>query len=670
MTFEIEKNKQSSLKAYLVRIRPSRHINSYLTSIGGGKYSATIQLVISSIEENGVALTRVSTTPNVGEYLFDEANSALTIYPTNINNILIAHHYIFLTTTRFRVITEDPEDSNTTLRDWEPRLREGPRITQSIKNVIDGQLSISASNISIINGDQYFNQFLTDDDSFAQKEIKIWQYINNISNVKMVFQGTTGRNVSTNNDSVVISVTDILGELNKVALCGDSSDEVYYSSVTLANLNPDDEGEPNRLFFGRATIYSTLLTSITNLPQARALDPEQMTPAVCVDFTETISNTTNRQWLLGRVVSSYNFFDSPIVDNTDANFTRLTTTKEFFTGDTFIINQAATDYYARVYHFDRVNSYAYTNKIGAISTGATIVTNPAPSIVITDFDNNVYYPLYGRDYLATANTTSGGNSQIKITFQNNFEATLAMADLDPTAHTVVYRLRPNPMKHGDVVKYLLEKAGIPVNATSITSVNMALDVNASFSIPSWDESDFGLYYNYLENILATTLGHIRINESFEMEYALFDAPTTGPVRTDIDIIDGTFSSRIDYNEIATQIIAYNPHFNDVETLYQSSATADSPRARYLHGIDNVTRFVHCIDDISSRITAHINLKSERRGTYSISTVAVDMDTLLGDDLTIETDNLPGNAVQRNIKIVELEKTTGRTDIELIDLYNL
>ena len=668
MTFQTEKNKQSSLKAYLVRLRPSRHINSYLTAIGGGRYSATVDLNITAIEEDSASLTRVSTTPNVGEYLFNDLTRELVIYPTNILNILIVHHYIFLTTARFRVVNEDPENSSTPLRDWEPRLESAPTIVQSISNIIEGLLSISVSSISIINSDNYFNRYLTVNDSFALKEIKIWQYINDISTIKMALQGTTGKELSSSGKNITISTTDILGEINREAFCGDNADEVYCSSNTLPNLNPDNEGDPIRLFFGRATKYGTIKTSVTNLPQARALDPEEMTTAPCIDFTETISTSTNRTWLLGRVISSYDFSDTPIVDNSDANFTRLTVSKEFFVGDTFIINQSATNYYARVFYFDRANSYAYINKIGAISTGAAILSNIAPSIVI-DVGGDIYYPLYGRDYTASSSVTSGGNQQIKIVFVNNFEAALTMSTLDPTANQVAYRLRPNPLKHGDVIKYLLEKSGLSVNAASITSANSALNVNASFSIPYWDESDFDMYYSYIEKILASTLGFLRVNEDFEIDYRLFGTPAAGEIRTDIDIIRNSFSSRIDYNDLVTQIIAYNPHYNDIETVYESSATASSARAKYLHGLENVNRFVHCLDNIAARINAHINLKSERRSTSNLSTVSVDMDTLLGDNLTIKSEMLLGDS-EKNGTIIDIQKTTGKTDITITDLYNL
>ena len=191
--FSTIKNNQGSLKINLVRIEPARYLNNLLASIGGGQYTVTLSsFVISKIEENGSLLSLVTTSPNTGEYSFNELTGLLTINPSaapSSTNAIVMFYYLFYTSNKFRVISQDPENSATTERDWLPRIVNPPSIMYNLEDVTEGVLSISSSQLTLINDASEFQQYLTGDDSFNLKEIKVWFALDDVENIHKIFDG-------------------------------------------------------------------------------------------------------------------------------------------------------------------------------------------------------------------------------------------------------------------------------------------------------------------------------------------------------------------------------------------------------------------------------------------------------------------------------------------------
>jgi hypothetical protein len=670
---------QTSQKFLLTRLEPARYINGDLVLDSGTTYTATFSFPISKIEQNGAALTKVSGTPSTGEFSHNETTGLLTVNITTApssSSAIIAYYYLFYTGERFRVLSEDPEDSNTTVRDWEPKIVSSPKLKFPIKNILNGVLSISSSDIGIVNDNDEFNQYLTDNDSFYQKNITIWQCLDSTDNIQKIFQGKI-TNISATRKKVTISFQDDIVKLNSPALMGDNPSECYFTKDDFPNVDPQKEGEPVRYIVGTVSRHQLLSESVTNLNDARRLNPEKMNEAVCTNFSSTISTTTNREFGICRVSSngftSWGFTPSA-VDNTDANFTVLDGTAaeiaKIFIGDTF---QDSNTNYSRVYHVDRGTNKIYITKNAAITTSDTVNSNAVPSIVIFDFDRNVYYPLYGRDYTAATSSTSNGNTYVKITFTNNFEASFGgLTSLDPTTMQVFYRVKPDSanQKHGTVLSDMLTAAGVTVNSTSITNANSALAVNANFSIPFFDELDFNDYYKYAEELLQSTLGYIFLNNSFEIEYGLLATPTSTTEITNTDIKENTYSVDIDYQDIVTQIIGFNPHHNSSEVVDNTSQTSESIKSRYLHDINRTTRFRHVLEDFSGKITDHINVRSERFALYRFVTKQLNYASELGDDFQLTKLGIPGQAANRDIKIMGITKEVDKTTIEASDLLNI
>lgn len=678
--FSTIKSNQASQKFFLVRLEPARYLNDLLSLDAGGIYQATISgLKISKVQANGSDLTKVTTVTNAGEWSYNESTGVFRVYSTpSSTNAIVAFFYLFYTGERFRVTYQDPEDSSTTLRDWEPKLKRSPLISSSIDEVINGKLQISPSSLTVINDSSEFQDYLTGNDSFFNKQIKIWTCLDSVDNIKKAFEGRiTGLSLS--RTDVKVQFEDNLSVLALPALMGDNSSYNYFNLQDNTNLDPQKNGRPIPFFFGRVTRYQLLREGVTNLTDARKLDPESLYEAVCTNYNASISNANNREWGLGRTKDGFlDFgFTPSAINQADANFTRLDCSSaqvaKIFIGDTFIIANGGTDYYFRVYHVDRSSNYVYCTKGASVSTGDAVATNKAPSVVIQQNATTFHYCLYGRDYTATESATSGGNKYLKITFTNNFEANHSgLVALDPTQHKVLFRVKPDQtnIKHGSVLKFLLEKAGLTVNASSVTTANTSLDVNANFSIPQFDETDFHEYFKYIELILSSALAYITLNNSFEIEYKLFSAPSSASEITDTDILEGTFETEINYKDIVSQIIAYNPHYSSPEATSTSSDSESSLKAQHLHGVNKTVRFRHVLEDITGRIVNIMKVRRERYATYNFDSKIINIDSILGDEFLLNKTGLLGGDSTKSVKVMELQKGIERTQVIATDLYNL
>jgi len=673
------KTNQSSQKFILAKLSPGRFVNPSLVLDSGTTYTMTFPYDVESVFENETELTRVSSSPSAGEFTYNETTNLLTVHlnaaPDSTNAVVVIYN-LYYTIERLRVIGKDPTSPNTDLREWEPGVITSPNIQQTIKNVTEGKLTIAASSIIIKNELGDFNEYLTDNDSFYNKKIKVWHVLDDIENIEAVFEGTmTGLRVA--RTRVTISVKDNLDILNNPASMGD--EDLYFTNDVFTNVPTKSTNLPIRYYFGTQSRYDTIPETVTNLTTAQKLDPTKMDEAVCTNFTTNLTTSNNRSWTAGRVSSNgtTDFSFSPSsVDNSDPNFTRLDTSStisaKITIGDTFEITGSGT-YRERVYYVDRSNHYVYITKNASVVATDTVNSNVCPSIAILTFENDVFYPLYGRDYTAVETTLPSGNKRIDITFTNNFEANHAgLTVLDPAAMTVTFKIKPDDanQNHAQVLKEMLDKAGSSTNAASFTAAQSAFAVNAAFSIPTFDELDYSQYFRYVQSLLQSTLGYIYLNSSFEIVYELFAAPSPTETVTNTEIIQGSPTYKVLYEDIVTQIVGFNPHFNASEFVSISSQTGSSNKSRYLHGVNATTRFRHVLEDFTTKIDDHINLRSERRVNYSFQTKGINFDSNLGDDYTLTANDIPGGSDSRSVKIIQIGKSNTQTEIVASDFLDI
>jgi hypothetical protein len=65
-----------------------------------------------------------------------------------------------------------------------------------------------------------------------------------------------------------------------------------------------------------------------------------------------------------------------------------------------------------------------------------------------------------------------------------------------------------------------------------------------------------------------------------------------------------------------------------------------------------------------------NVLKNRRNTVEFSTKGINFESILGDDITIESSSLSGEVTSRDYKILAINNTAEQTTIRAVDLLGL
>lgn len=679
MSFISEQNNQSSSKFSLVRIEPARWTNDDLADQGDGTYQVTLSgFIVSKVLENGTELTLTTGTPVQGEYSFNDLTGLLTVYPTlapSATNSIVAFHYLFYTSRRTRSTTEDPEDSTTPTRDWLPRITESPKVNQSIENLQEGWFEIDGSSVNLINNDNEFNRYLNDNSSFKNKEVKIWFCIDSTENIQKAFFGKITE-IDLKIRSVSLTVKNNYIALAEPALMGDSKAYCYWNTQDWNDLDPNKASLPILFHFGKASRYKTNLVNRSDL-SSFVLNLDEMPEAVCTVYSNLTSTSKNRTWGLGRINGAglqQNVYSVLTSYHGDAQYTRLTIAEStsIFIGDNGKVLGSGTEW-VRVISVDSDNSFVYLDKTSVDSWNSLTINGVSIGIDQLGLPN-WYYPFEERDYDINYITTDSNNSLVQVTFKNNFESNLTnMEVLNPSEHLVRYRLKPkfSEVSHGKALQYLLGKVdGLTLNTSTFDGADNQEEMNLVFSIPNFDESDFAEYTKYLGDILQSTFGYLRLNNDFGIDYELISSISSGGTEiTDHDIKEDDFRARINYQDIINEIVAYNPHYSSTDHHSFSGGSLSSNKAKHLHGVNKTIRFRHVLESVSTRLQTILNYKSNRKVRYSIDTKQINLNSLVGQNLTLSYLPIDGESTSA-VKIMAIDKSPMGTSLVLDDFIGV
>lgn len=695
-------DKRSSHRFMLVRLKPARHATNLFAAVGGDYYEATFEYPVASVEIDGEV--RLKTTPTTfaadNFYNYNQSTQTLRLHETvdPTSRVVVVYFYLFYTTGIDREAYETPTDSSTTLRCWEGRLKEMPEIKQSIRDLLSGIISIDAASLAISNVDNSFQAYLSENDSFYQKDVDIWLGIDTTSDLQLIYKGRIDQ-IGLDKDSVTVRLFDALSSLSQPCLMGDSTDWAYFnrragSSDTPTNTLVDatKDRSPCPFYFGSTTPFKTKVEP--SLSGHYRIDWESLPEAVCIALV-AISTTTNRQWGLGRIgpdgLDTYDLGtrssltisgDTVVLGYSVGNWPNV----DVEIGTTCKLSQTAkTTRYGRV---TKIDSSAREIHILCTSTpdythaGAVIdVASLDHSVQIYIADNlGVEYPCYGeRDYTVSTNTTDGANKFVYIEFTNNFETNFAFSTLTPGEHRVLYRFKidntgSHPSRHTTAVRDICLHAGLIADSDSLSESYTALPVNVQFSIPSFQETDYNSYLKYLEMIVSSTLAYLIVNGVGEVEYHLLQAPSGSATIDKNTMVVDSLSIDVDYKDIITEVIAYNQHKEDERSIDADSSpseTRSNSVAHYLHGIKNIHHFVHVLESITDRIDDILAYLSKRKATYRFKTVTQHVDAEIGDDLKLDVAQVLGsNASPADLKIISLAKDGKTVEVEATDLLGL
>jgi len=697
--FSTLKDRQTTSKIILARLKPGRDIAYDLTLDSGTIHQMTFPFApLCGIEVNGTTYTKVSGTPSPNQYSYDETTRLLKIElgaavaTFQGTGAIIAYYYLFYTNEVGRYVNEDPEDSTSTMRFWEPRIVGFPSFLISQENVIDGFLSIGNTSLNLFNEDDDFQQYLTDNDSFSRKEIRMWQCLDSTENIQKFFLGICSR-LTIGQNRITISTDNLFGKLNDTYSPIESTRNSTYRSANLSFTVRDEDKDKNilKLF---CLVSKTVETKsdwrnfgivLGSLNQGYYLFSQGYL-AVNVSYSNSQSITNNRLWAVCIESTASSEYSTTVSGKTSSTVGALTLTRftvadanKFRPGDNIKLNGNVGFY---VIEIDTDNNYIYVSgDTTSISNGHTVI-RPSVSVVQVKAQNDggVQYWAYLEWITHYTIETNDGIRCIRLV--DDFEGTLALTGeiangINPDNEIIFRAWNHDSVQHGDVVQDLLESVGITVNSSSITTAN-ATEFECNFTSPFWDSDKNESVQDILSKLLKSTLGYLSINSSFEIEYKLFADPNPSTDITEAEFLFSSLIQEIDYKDIYSSIEFRNPHgesiFNDRSKLARieriAESAIDTSRAKYLHGIDKTKRIEHIVLDMTNSKTKLAGILSKRRATFDLSTKGINFSSIIGDDFNIVSSKIIGDDGEKEIKIIEIEKKANETKIKGVDLLGI
>lgn len=680
MTFSTEIAKRRTKRATLARINPARYISETLVSEGSGIYSMSNSLVISAIKRNGTALTADSTDPTVNDhYYYNETTGEITIKlasaPNGTTNVVIAYYYLFYTSGLETEYYETPTDSATTKRYWKPFLDSDSSFSTSFENIEEGIISIPDASITISNMDSDFKNYISVNDSFNNKSIDIWVEINDV--FKKIYTGKVTSVPEISGKSVAISFSDQRSLLAATCLMGDDYDECYHIS---SNIPKKDLFKPIPMIMAEQSWYDSVSGYLSSIALYVTVPSEGLS-AVCTSYNQTLSTSVNRTWTLCRTMQelpyqSVGTVEAALAVGLSTMLFRFSSYENLYAGDTLEWEEAAVTYYGRIMKVGTFTYSAVSYNVavlctgGAVSTSSSIASGHALSIMVYDSAGTWRNAFRGLDYSVNQVATAGGWNLVSILFALNVEASIGgPTPIDPVTFDVQYKIGAGQISHGTCLKNILDSSGISTNAASFTAADAAVSQYVSFSIPFKNENEYDNFYHYVQKILGSMLGYIDQNDDGEIVYYLLAAPSSSTTRDESHFTETTRTS-IEYRDLITEIIPKNMHLPIIDSGVDG--TSRSAKSKYLHDTNKIIDFEHVLAvDASGNISRQseiLALRSNRKLITSYVTETIDLDSVIGDDQTINDESLYGSTI--DIKVIASSKSENLTKIDGTDLLGL
>lgn len=737
MTFSDEIAKTNSERFSLVRIQPTRWISSDLVDQGGGLYKYTgfpfpIANVKRTDDNNGLELldlTEVSVTPTVDDtYQVLSDNSILLKSSTAPETgedgefIFYVDYYIFYSSSANG--TSFYTDPTTTTGDkqlWEPRITLEPSLTQSSDDTVFGIVKSKASGIRLANQDSDFQKYLTDDNSFYNKDCVVWLVVN--GEIKKLF---TSKVKSIDLDkNVNIRLYDPTTRLDQTASFGTSRDDTFWSKDIagggIANQIDDDFlGKPVPLVIGVSSWHQivsptemdtfTFNPTVPDVPNGDQATMNRGQKAVNLDVRrELISTVYNRTWGIcktfnGIAVNNYTGAIDAVSTSGAGScevYFNLASNHTYQIGDTVHWKDSGSDFYG-VCTYNKAHTFlgnpynlavlVYNNLPPIVSVGSSFQSTYSLSIICrsamfsdaTQWKGSTrgYRPLLeGVDYTVTEVTLDtaaanqfGYKSNVVfayITLEDNFEANTVStmsSPFNPNNDSIEWRATAKSLNatHAEMAQEFCQAAGLDVDTASFTAAKAALTCNILFQIPLINETELGSYRQYLGEITKAASTYIYTNNDGKTAYSLLEAPTSGDnVDNDNVIAKSIRRSRI-YNDIKPVVFSSNRHTPSFEGRYYVDRSFSSDKFQFLHGSDEQKEFFHVsvTGDAPERTAKILRNRTE---IYNFDVGPEFLEKEIGDTITLDVDE-SGSA--KNLFIIGLVKSVDKVRVTARDFGEL
>lgn len=233
------------------------------------------------------------------------------------------------------------------------------------------------------------------------------------------------------------------------------------------------------------------------------------------------------------------------------------------------------------------------------------------------------------------------------------------------------------LTHSEAMEFVCKSAGLTVDATTFSAADTDLVANVVMASPSVDSNGYGKYLDLTQSIAKSTLGLLTVNEDREVEYAIIgdpDAATSIGTRNTVNMLEGDSSTRVDYQDIYSEYIFDNPQYRGLEALNPAGpgpvTIVTVNKAKYLHKSDRAKTITHVLEDVTNRKEAIASYLSEPNIEYSFSTSSEDLNSNIGDVVTIENNIIADTVTTKKSMIVAIDATGSKTRIKTNELRGL
>lgn len=730
MSFATEIIKPDSERFALVRIQPRKYLDT-LTLVTGTTFTAplsddiiiedvNIKVAGSSTEYTAFTYTQAN---NLLTIVADDDISDTDYY-------VIVTHNIYATGTKTRYTSgvvggDTPPDA-----EWKPILATYPTCSQSMKDITEGVFTLSNTTIELISDDRFIENMLGSNDTFNDANVDVWICVNDYENNKLVFNGRVNA-LSSSGSAVTLQVLDSFNKLNSTALFGEFGAAYIYKFSTLASYpNIGDDKKASVMVLGHNSPFGLKdLASPSELGDSyiqtyhvtNGLKLHQDYPQVYDMTTTTLSFFVGR--MMGSAIQKMTFGTVSRCYKYVATGPTLygtTTYTEYYhlncsnflgqIGDCLPNGLPGVDSsrmwvcYIGSHTGPDASTYNLVvfkqSQLWGISVPSSGLQSN-PTMVDNSYDS---YCIYRNDITASkvfddGGAANSGKSQYYINGFNNASSirleslgtlggvplNAVYIDFNMSSLGTYFRkddlninelycrfMTNNPISHAETLRFVVETAGLDANTASFAAAETDFGGQVSFAVP-FDRGDtYPTYLQVAQYIAKSAFGILKINNSREIEYNIVKNPadlTSIGDRDDSNILLNSFSSNVDYQDCAHTISFTNPDYRGMDAINGTKSVANTTnyKAKLLHNITSNKEYKHCLTDITDRKDAIAGYFGEPTIQYTYKTSAMDLDSNVGDAITVTSNNVAGTSQEVTAVVTEINTGTGSSTIKLNEI---
>jgi len=659
---------QSLKKDILVRMNHTRDVIDDLV------FSAGVTWVIADYDLIPYEVIQ-DDTPLVFQFSGTTLEVEVNFTPDD-NYPVFASHKAYITNSLSKYLDkDDPTGAISNVVEWRPVLQGSPTVSQDVSDIIEGKISVSNSNISVINTDRYFDSFFGKNDSFFNKELVIWFGLDD--NYQRVFTGNIGK-ISFTDYNISFSVKDNLKKLLDSSYMGDTSSQVRTSVTDFPDMDRVYEGMPRPLHFARIpnvsareyyqpstnTFQGWEANGTDNLHRAQVLEWLPAGPKLDLGRIDTLPPTTQAISVSAKAAYTYKSINFETITTTAADVIKL------YAGQCIEFTYVSGVFAQTI--IQRVDYQANTFDLlaGASSVDITLPIN-IPPLSIFALSTNVgsisESRLFGRgrNYIRAADQvnmcvttdTAAGNKQC-VTYME----ALSVQQGQTTGEFWYAWNYATTMTHADMIQKTVEETGYTINAASFATADSSLTAETNISIPH-PQKNYKKYTDVISDITKSTFGLIFIDENNELNYKLIESLTPTLFMTETDII-GTIRTDIDPQDIYTSYV-YSDGFPS--NYSNQSVSEDLKRVKILNGYENtLEQTIYIGQNFSSANARKTPVVSRSRRKYRFSVSSKFFDIMIGDEINITSRYIRGGSL--DLLVTGYSKSIDSISITAMEIF--